>query len=140
MSRPSWEDYFFNILHQVATRGTCKRRQVGALIIKDRRIISTGYNGPPSGQPHCDEAGCNLSEVCQKAIHAELNAICQAAKFGQSLDGATIFVECIPCRSCSQAIIASGIKEVYYENEYSYGEYLKLLVDSGIKVTKRSDI
>ncbi len=122
MSRPNWKDYFLNIAKEVASRSTCPRASVGAVIVKDNRILSTGYNGALSGEPHCTEVGCLMeSNHCERTIHAETNAVAQAAKFGVSVDGATLYCWSIRhstgqpvdfCTKCSQVMKAAGIKEV----------------------------
>jgi dCMP deaminase len=120
-TRPSWDEYFIEITRQVATRSTCLRRQVGAVIVKDKRILSTGYNGAPSGFPHCGETGClramlhipsgERQEIC-RGLHAEQNAIIQAALHGVSVAGADIYTTHQPCITCTKMIINAGIKRV----------------------------
>lgn len=115
MERPTWTNYFINIAKQVAQRATCPRAQVGAVIVKDHRIISTGYNGAPAGEPHCTDKGCVVVDGhCQRAIHAEVNAVCQAAKFGIPVNGATLYYwdsedREISCPNCIQVMKAAGI-------------------------------
>ena len=128
--RPGWDTYFLDIARVVKTRGNCRRRQVAAVIVKDHRIISTGYNGTPAGIRNCFEGGCprcassvgsgkNLGEcIC---AHAEENAIMQAAHYGVGLMGATLYCTDSPCLLCAKMIISAGIKRVVYENEYHYG-------------------
>jgi len=128
MPRPSWDEYFLEVMKSVAARATCDRGRSGSVIVKDKRILSTGYVGAPAGMPHCDEAGHQLKKVvhedgvesihCLRTVHAELNAITQAAKFGVSIEGATIYSKMEPCSTCAMAIINSGIKRVVCENEY----------------------
>ena len=125
--RPSWDEYFIEITRQVATRSTCLRRHVGAIIVRDRRILATGYNGAPSGLAHCDQTGClreNLGipsgqrqEIC-RGLHAEQNAIIQAALHGVPIAGSTIYVTTQPCITCAKMIINSGIVRVICENRY----------------------
>jgi len=116
--RVSWDDYFINIAAEVAQRATCPRAQVGAVIVKDHRIISTGYNGAAPGEPHCTEIGCLIeNNHCQRAIHAEVNAVAEAAKFGLAIDGAELYYWdslCRPesCHNCIQVMKAAGIKAV----------------------------
>ena len=127
-SRPSWEDYFMDIAMLVAKRSTCLRRSVGAIIVKDKRVLSTGYNGAPSGVRHCAEVGClrekrnvesgKMHELC-RGIHAEQNAIIQAAYHGVSLKGASLFCTNLPCSICAKMIINAGIKEIYYHSGYA---------------------
>jgi dCMP deaminase len=125
--RPSWDEYFMEIAHQVATRSTCLRRHVGAVIVRDKRILATGYNGPPRGLAHCDEVGCLRSErgipsgerqeIC-RGLHAEQNAIIQAALHGVSVEGGTIYITHQPCITCAKMIINSGIVRAVCANTY----------------------
>jgi dCMP deaminase len=130
MSRPSWERYFMSIARQVATRSTCLRRQVGCIIVLEKRIVSTGYNGAPSGLPHCEEVGClrdrlgiapgERQELC-RGLHAEQNAIIQAAMHGTAVRGGTLFCTHKPCILCTKMIINAGLCRVYYAEGYSEG-------------------
>ncbi len=133
--RPTWDEYFIMIAKLAATRSTCLAFPVGAVIVKDRQVLATGYNGSPSGSAHCTAQGfcypgldsCDASSsLPSRAVHAEANAIAQAAKHGISTDGATIYVTLEPCVSCLKLIISAGIKEVFYETEFNKGE--KVLV------------
>lgn len=127
MQRPSWEEYFMSIAQLVARRSTCLRRQVGAVLVKDKNILATGYNGTPSGIAHCEQTGClrdqlnvpsgERHELC-RGLHAEQNVILQAAKHGISIDGATIFCTHAPCIICAKMIINSGIREIVYLDGY----------------------
>lgn len=132
--RLSRSEMFIEIAALVATRSTCNRASVGAVVVKDGRIVSMGYNGPPSGMPHCDEGRCDLSSHCIRSVHAEANAIYFAARHGIPVEGATIFCTHSPCRKCSEAIINSGISEVVYEEPYGSGDGVKLLVEANLKV------
>ena len=121
--RPSWDQYFINIAKEVATRTTCNRASVGAVIVKDHRILSTGYNGAPSGEPHCLEVGClMINGHCERTIHAETNAVVQAAKFGVKIDGATLYFwdsmdrEANSCIKCFQVMKMAGIKRIVNKN------------------------
>lgn len=126
--RPSWEDYFMDIAILVAKRSTCLRRSVGAIIVKDKRILSTGYNGAPTNVRHCDEVGClreqlgiesgKMHELC-RGIHAEQNAIIQAAYHGVSLKDASVFCTNLPCSICAKMIINAGIRKIYYRSGYA---------------------
>ncbi|TVQ56959.1 MAG: cytidine deaminase [Spirulina sp. DLM2.Bin59] len=125
--RPTWDEYFLMFAKLAATRSTCLSFPVGAIIVKDRQILATGYNGPPSGSPHCTEQGFCYEglETCasnqamhSRAVHAEANAIAQAAKHGISTENAIIYVTLEPCLSCLKLIIAAGIKQVYYETQF----------------------
>ncbi len=125
--RPSWDQYFVEIATQVATRSTCLRRRVGAVIVRDKRILTTGYNGAPKGLAHCEEVGClreqlgipsgQRQEIC-RALHAEQNAIIQAALHGVSVEGATIYVTHQPCITCAKMIINAGIRRIVCRESY----------------------
>jgi len=140
--RESWISYFLEIAKLVATRSTCLRRQVGAVIVKDRQIISTGYNGAPSGIMSCMELGScyreqnnipsgEKHETCS-AVHAEANAIVQAAKHGISVKGSTMYITHQPCSMCARLIVNSGIKHVYWEEGYPDENASKILCGAGI--------
>ena len=129
--RPSWDEYFMEIANTVSKRATCDRGRSGCVIVRDRQILVTGYVGSPKGLPHCDEVGHQfrrvvhedgtISEHCVRTVHAEQNAICQAAKLGISLDGATLYCRMTPCRVCAMLIINCGIKRVVCEKKYHAG-------------------
>ena len=134
--RPFWHQYFMNMAKLAATRSTCLRRNVGAVAVKNNHILATGYNGAASGQAHCLDTGCirqagnipsgERHELCS-AVHAEMNVICQAAKHGISLDGATLYCTHQPCSICAKMIINAGIERVYYEDGYPDEMTLDLL-------------
>jgi dCMP deaminase len=135
--RPGWDDYFMAIVRIVATRSTCDRLRAGAVLVKDNRIISTGYNGSPTGQPHCDgEAGHLMEEGhCVRTIHAEHNAILQAAIVpGMSTDGATLYTKYSPCIHCAKYIIAAKIKRVIIAKFYRNAQVPGILKAAGIEV------
>lgn len=127
-SRPNWDRYFLDLCEAVARRATCNRGRSGCVIVKDKRIMTTGYVGAPAGLPHCDEAGHDMRKVfdnngvvtqhCVRTLHAEQNAIIQAARFGISLEGATLFCKMTPCRTCAMMIINAGIKRVVCDKRY----------------------
>lgn len=128
MNRPSWDSYFMSIATLVATRSTCLRRQIGAVIVKDKRILATGYNGAPTAAHHCIDVGKCLREemgvpsgqrheLCN-AVHAEQNAILQAAKFGIPIDGATLYCTNRCCFICAKMVVNSGITKVFYNYGY----------------------
>lgn len=127
-TRPSWDDYFLGLVEQVASRATCDRGRSGCVVVRDKRIICTGYVGAPSGLPHCDETGHLMKRVtdedgtvrqhCVRTIHAEQNAICQAARYGLSLDGTTLYCTMEPCRTCAMLIISVGIRRVVAKRMY----------------------
>ena len=141
--RPSWDEYFMALANQVATRTTCMRRAVGAVIVKDRRILATGYNGVPTGIRHCSEVGClrqrlgvpsgQRHEIC-RGLHAEQNAIIQAARYGIDISGASIYVNTQPCIVCAKMIINAGITEIVYQNPYPDELSNSMLEEAGIVV------
>jgi len=126
-SRSDWDDYFMDVALLVSKRSTCSHRKVGAIIVKDKRILATGYNQPPSGFPHCDEIGCirddlniksgEYQEICY-GLHAEQNALMQAAKFGIRTENSSMYVTHQPCSICARLIINAGIKKVYFRESY----------------------
>ncbi len=142
--RKSWNQYFMDIAFKVAERATCNRARIGAVIVKDRNIIATGYNGSPAGQPHCTEVGCLIyvsrnpdgeeEENCFRTIHAEINAIAQAAKHGVSIDGADIYVTASPCYHCLKTILNTGIRHIYYAKPYKIGKVEHLLQGAGVEM------
>lgn len=141
--RPTLDKYFMEIARVVATRSTCLRNNVGAVIVRDKQILSTGYNGAPSGLPHCLDIGClreelkipsgERHELC-RAVHAEQNAIIQAAVHGVSLEGATIYTTHQPCIMCAKMIINAKIQRVVYGKKYADTNGLQFLRDAGIEV------
>ena len=113
--RVSWKDYFMNIAREVATRSTCDRKHVGAVIVREKTILSTGYNGSIKGLPHCDEVGCEMVDGhCVRTTHAEANAIVQAAKNGIQINQSEIYVTASPCYDCFKLIANAGINVIYY--------------------------
>jgi dCMP deaminase len=147
--RPSWDTYFMNITTLVAQRSTCTRRAVGAIIVKDKRILSTGYNGAPSGIRHCLEVGClreslqvpsgERHELC-RGIHAEQNAIIQAAYHGVSVNNAVLYCTNQPCAICAKMIINAGIKKIYYQSGYTDALAQEMLTEAGIDLIKHDDL
>ncbi|WP_069790957.1 deoxycytidylate deaminase [Cyanobacterium sp. IPPAS B-1200] len=132
-NRPSWDEYFMLMAKLAATRSTCLAFPVGAVIVKNRQVLATGYNGPPSGSVHCTAQGfcyeglssCDASkDLPSRAVHAEANAIARAARHGISTQGATIYVTLEPCISCLKLIISAGIREVFYETNFNKGDRL----------------
>src|SRR5687768_12114500 len=140
--RPSWDAYFMQIAHLVATRATCPRRSVGAIIVRDKRILATGYNGAPRGLPHCPAggpendwpAGCMYANHCIRSLHAEQNALLQAAMIGVACEGASIYVTCQPCNGCAKMLINAGIVRVIYEGHYPDEFSKELFRDAGMEV------
>ena len=133
--RVDWDTYFMNIAKEVATRSTCPRKSVGAVIVKDRRILSTGYNGSIRGMPHCTDVGCDIEDGhCVATVHAEANAIIQSARNGVCIDGADIYVTASPCWNCFKLIANSGIKRIYYGEFYRDEKSLKVAKECGIEL------
>lgn len=143
--RPTWDEYFMEITQLVAKRSTCLRRQVGAVLVKDRRILTTGYNGSPSGLAHCSETGClreklkvpsgERNELC-RGIHAEQNALVQAALHGVNIQGATLYVTHQPCVVCAKMLINAGIVEIVSSGDYPDALARELLEEAGIPIRK----
>lgn len=124
MTRPSWDEYFLNVARVIATRGTCDRLQVGAVLVHENRVLETGYNGAPSGWPSCDEIGHQLVEIdgrpsCVRTLHAEENALLVAAKHGTSVVGATVYTTASCCYDCFKRLAQAGIKRIVYERPYT---------------------
>ena len=142
--RIDWDTYFMRIAQLVAERSTCLRAKIGAVIVRERSIISTGYNGAPSGMPHCLDVGCliyrsttpdgTVEENCFRTIHAEINAIAQAAKNGSSIDGASIYVTASPCIHCLKVLINVGMKRIYYATPYKIHTVEEMLSTTGIEL------
>jgi dCMP deaminase len=142
VTRPSWDEYFMDITRVVATRSTCLRRQVGAVIVKDKRLLTSGYNGAPQGLAHCLEAGClreqlgvssgERHELC-RGLHAEQNAIVQAALHGVSIAGATLYCTHQPCSACAKMIINAGIRRIVFEYPYPDELSRSLLTEAKIE-------
>ena len=141
--RPDWDAYFMGIAEVVASRSNCSRRHVAAVVVRDRHILSTGYNGTPHGVVNCFAGGCPRCAHTSKSgthleeclcVHAEQNAICQAALHGHAIEGATIYVTISPCLTCAKLIINSGIKEVVYGGDYPYLDTVEQMFrQSGVK-------
>lgn len=143
--RPSWDEYFMEVANAISKRATCDRGRSGCVIAKDRQILVTGYVGSPKGLPHCDDVGHQMKKMlhedgsitqhCVRTVHAEQNAICQAARRGISIDGATLYCRMTPCRTCAMLIINCGIKRVVCEKKYHAGEESeKMFAEVGISL------
>lgn len=134
--RPSWDDYFMAMTRLVATRSSCDRLAAGAVLVKDNRIISTGYNGAPPGLPHCDEVGHLFEEGhCVRTIHSEHNVLLQVARLqGASTEGATLYSKYAPCIHCAKYIIGCGIKRVVFSKIYRNGHVVDYLKSAGVRV------
>lgn len=141
--RPTWDEYFMDIAEIVKLRSTCRRRQVGAVIVKDNRILATGYNGAPKDLKHCLEVGClresmnipsgERHELC-RGLHAEQNAIIQAAVFGTAIQGGSIYITLSPCILCTKMIINAGIKRIILREDYNDQLSYNMIKESGIEV------
>ena len=141
--RPPWDAYFMDIAQAVATRSTCLRRHVGAVLVRDRRILATGYNGAPSGLPHCVDIGClrerlgvpagERHEMC-RGSHAEQNVLVQAARHGIAVEGATLYCTNEPCSICTKLLINAGISEIVYEKDYPDELARELRAQAGLEV------
>lgn len=133
--RVDWHTYFMNIAEQVATRSTCDRKHIGAVIVRDKTILSTGYNGSIRGAPHCDDAGHDMENGhCVRTVHAESNAVAQAAKHGIGIDRAEIYVTASPCLTCFKLLANSGIKVIYYKEFYRDSRIEQYAKQAGIKL------
>ena len=138
--RVSWGTYFMNIAKEVATRSTCDRKYVGAVIVREKTILSTGYNGSIKGLPHCDEAGHEMVDGhCVRTIHAEANAIVQAAKNGVEINNSAIYVTASPCYNCFKLIANAGIKTIYYGEFYREDRILEHAKEAGIELVSLED-
>ncbi len=145
IERPDWNQYFMSIAELVASRSTCLRRKVGAVIVKDKRILATGYNGAPSGIRHCEETGClreklnvpsgQRHELC-RGLHAEQNAIIQAALHGVEIKDSDLYCTNQPCIICTKMIINAGIKRIFYKNGYPDELSLEMLNEAGIELIR----
>lgn len=143
--RPCWDKYFMTLVEDIKERSTCLRRQVGALIVKENRILATGYNGAPTGCTHCEQSGClreklhipsgQRHELC-RALHAEQNAFLQASKYGIAVQGATLYVTTQPCSLCAKMIINAGIVKVVFKGEYPDELSLELLKEAKIEMVQ----
>jgi dCMP deaminase len=149
-ARPSWDEYFMEICRTVAKRATCDRGRSGCVITKDNRLLVTGYVGAPAGLPHCDEVGHKFKQVvhedgsvtnhCMRTVHAEQNAICQAAKNGISIAGGTLYCKMTPCRTCAMLIINCGIKRVVCEKRYhDSADSLEMFYAAGVEIAHLLD-
>jgi dCMP deaminase len=143
--RPTWDEYFMEVARTIAKRATCDRGRSGCVIARDKQLLVTGYVGSPVGLTHCDDVGHlmkkvihdddSISQHCMRTVHAEQNAICQAAKLGVALDGATVYCKMTPCRTCAMLIINCGIKRVVCEKKYHRGaESEQMFKDAGVSL------
>jgi dCMP deaminase len=148
--RPCWDEYFLEVMHAVSKRATCDRGRSGCVIARDRQILVTGYVGSPPGMAHCDEVGHQLktlthedgraTEHCMRTIHAEQNAICQAARLGIALSGATLYCRMTPCRTCAMLILTVGITRVVCEKRYHAAEESEaMFAQANVELCYRSE-
>ena len=140
--RPSWDEYFIQIAQVVATRSTCNRKQVGCVLVRDKRILSTGYGGSIRGQPHCTDVGCEIDPAtggCQRTVHGEMNAIAQAARNGVSTEGATAYITLSPCSWCFRTLVNAGIVRVVFAEEYRVPLSRELATSCGVEVLLLED-
>ena len=139
--RVSWDEYFMGIALQVATRATCDRKHVGAVIVRDKTILSTGYNGSIRGLPHCSDAGHLMEDGhCVRTVHAEANAICQAARNGVRIEGADIYTTASPCWSCFRLIANSSIRRVFFGEFYRDERSLEVAAELGMELVDLSRV
>lgn len=141
--RPGWDEYFMELAAVVATRSNCSRRHVGAVVVRNRHILATGYNGTPYGVKNCFEGGCPRCSGDTKSgshleeclcVHAEQNAICQAAQHGHAIEGGTVYVTISPCLTCAKLLVNAGIREVVYSGEYAFLDTVKdVFKQAGVK-------
>ena len=137
--RADWHQYFMGIAKQVATRSTCDRKHVGAVVVRQRTILSTGYNGSIRGMPHCDDVGHDLeNDHCVATVHAEANAIIQAAKNGVQVDGGQLYTTASPCWNCFKLIANSGIRQIYYGEFYRDEKSLRVAREIGLELVDLS--
>jgi len=149
--RPSWDDYFLELANAASSRATCDRGKSGCVIVRGKQVLATGYVGSPAGLPHCDDVGHlmkkviqengEISEHCLRTVHAEQNAICQAAKRGISIEGAAVYTRMTPCRTCAMLLINCGIEKVVCERKYQLAEESEqLLAEAGIELVYKYDV
>ncbi len=150
-TRPSWDEYFLELIDHVATRATCDRGKSGCVIVKDKQLLATGYVGSPPGLSHCDTVGHLMKKVtdddgttrqhCVRTVHAEQNAICQAAKHGTAINGATLYCKMEPCRVCAMLIITVGIKKVVCKRRYHAAQDTRSMFDeAGVELVVVEDL
>jgi len=133
--RVDWHEYFMRIAEQVATRSTCDRKHIGAVIVRDKTILSTGYNGSLRGAPHCDEVGHDMENAhCVRTVHAEANAVAQSARNGVMIDNSEIYITASPCLTCFKLIANSGIRVVYYKEFYRDDRINRYAKEAGMKL------
>lgn len=137
--RPSWDEYFLRMAQLAATRATCPRRRVGAILVREHRVLATGYNGAVNGASHCDDVGCLIvirdgRESCERTVHAELNAIIQCARSGTAAAGATMYCTDFPCVVCAKAMVQVGVERVVYLSDYPDPNSMEILRESSVRL------
>lgn len=138
--RPGWDDYFLRMARLVATRATCPRRHVGAVLVRDNRVVATGYNGSVPGDTHCEDAGCLMENGhCIRSIHAELNALLQCAMSTQTSEGATLYCTDFPCVHCAKALVQAGIARVVYVSDYPDANSAVVFRRAGVELFRAVD-
>ncbi len=149
--RPEWDEYFLQLVQMVGTRATCNRGKSGCVIVRDKRVLATGYVGAPSKLPHCDDAGHLMKKViddsgeikqhCVRSVHAEQNALCQAARYGIALEGSTLYCTMEPCRVCAMLIISSGIAKVVCRRRYHAAQESRdMFKEAGVLLEVKEDV
>jgi len=143
MTRPSWDEYFMGIATQASLRSTCLRRRTGAVLVKEKRILATGYNGPPAGVAHCEQVGCIRAEreiasgqnheLC-RGIHAEQNGVIQAARYGIPIEGATLYSTHQPCVLCAKIMMNAGVAEIIFREPYPDDLSVEMLEEAGVRM------
>lgn len=135
-TRPDFDTWAIDLARHFATRATCPRASVGCVLVRGKHIIASGYNGAPAGLPHCTERGCAMVDGhCTRAVHAEANAVAQAARYGNAIDGAWAYCTLTPCPTCAKLLLSAGIAGVVIAQDYGDGDGVRTLVDGGITVT-----
>lgn len=137
--RPDWDEYFLKLAMLASERATCPRMHCGCVLVKGKNVIATGYNGSIPGDDHCDDVGCLIVDNhCVRTVHAEMNALVQAAKRGQSVDGASAYVTNMPCTNCAKALIAAGIKRVVVFSDYHKTLAIDFFAKAGVVIDKHA--
>ena len=138
--RPDWDQYFADMASQVATRATCSRKHVGCVIVRDKTVLATGYNGSIKGRPHCDEIGHLMEDGhCIRTVHAEANAVAQAARNGTRLEGASAYVTASPCWKCFQLLCNTGIKRIIFREFYRDSKIMEEAIQAGVELVDLSE-
>ncbi|MBU2491210.1 MAG: dCMP deaminase [Bacteroidetes bacterium] len=137
VKRPSWDEYFLKVAMLVSERATCPRMHCGCVLVKDKQILSTGYNGSIPGDVHCEDHGCYIVDNhCIRTIHAEMNAILQCSSHGISTQGATAYITNMPCTNCAKSLVTAGIKEIVVFSDYHATQAEEFLSIGGVKITR----